>query len=1323
MSGVVSHHLALDRGQNVGIDRVRFTVCTSRDIRRNSVCEVKVPQLGTDGPDDGRLGSIDPCTCCQTCEQAAPMCKGHFGHIELGTHVVMPYMVKPLEHVLRSVCFMCALKKTKSKACEACGCPYPTSVVVPDPCSLTVTWPANSEWPEDMPREQVQEVFEKRWDFDHVYDLLHCIGEEHQWDFKGHPRDLLLDAFPVPSNNLRPSVFCKGKQCTHNRTLVIQDIVKQVHLLRDAEGERDRAAAKYNLYTHIHRYLTSDPNASTSVQKRGKHWQASLNSRVPRFSKTPGVLHDLKGKKGQLRRHSLGKRVNHCARSVITGDTTIRMDQLLIPRSVGATLTYPERVTERSLAALQTCVDTGPGNPGGAHSITVPGEGITHLSNDPGHVKPRIKTGYIVHRHLREGDVALLNRAPTLHRASMMAFRLKFHDKKVFSFHPSVTTPFNADFDGDEMNTHIPQSEMARAEAITLQSVASNILGAGTSSPLMGCIQDAVLGLSLLSRQTDPLPVAALQALGVQGAGLTGPQAISTALPPGLWYDRKGVVIRDGTLVRGTLNKSVLGPSDGGIVHVACLDLGEETAMRMMEALTTVGCAYTECYGASTGPGDCTLTAHEREVRDRIINVCRQTTNVAVLDHAHRALEKIDPERTATGETGLQNMIAAASKGNPMNQHQMRMGVGQQYVRGVPPTCPGSDRVLPLFAHGDGRMQARGFVGHSFVDGMTPAEVVFHGMGGREGVVDTAVKTADTGYAYRRLVRSLEDVHANWAGDALLNSGLKLCPLGGHGCGPERMVHVTLDSLRLPDADLSDTLCPSLARKCKREIQATILRPWCTSRAISYRCALPCDVERIYRKHLAMQECEGESDAAFPEDADVMNLALRVKSPFYTYAVAALPRRRLRSWDAFQAEVVRHIGRARMEDHTPIGILAASSVAAPMTQLNLNTFHHAGQHRKSESGGLPRVNELINASHNEAMPITTLRLLHPIPLSASVQALRGVPLTSMATLDEDRLVATLLPDAGTTAEDAARCLRSQGIECEALEGGRVRLAEPLPARSTATGRGVACITDAFTEEEEFPRASPCGGIEMVSEVVIRVVGYGCLQWAQTQPWWVDCGACYSNSVPEVEETFGIFAAQVTLYEQLRRAMSGLAPLNSMHALLLACFMCCSGKYRGLNRFGCFSDPLSTGASVLTQSAFERANEVITSAARVRATESIRNGSVTAQLLFNTEVSMGTGSVRLRIAPKDAHGMDNSRDGEANPLDDMPILSMCATHRHALQDQRSVSFRATKRRCVSATYQPPPTPAAPPPRHPHIASVSALFSMMTRGEARSDPPAP
>ena len=188
----------------------------------------------------------------------------------------------------------------------------------------------------------------------------------------------------------------------------------------------------------------------------------------------------LKGKEGRFRGNLSGKRVDFSGRTVISPDPNVSVEQVVIPEWVAKRMTFPERVCEANLQRLREAIDRGPENHPGACFITTPDGRKKYLGalkkNARKQMAESLKSGDLVERHMRDGDIVLFNRQPSLHRLSIMAHRAKVMPGRTFRFNECVCAPYNADFDGDEMNIHLPQTEEARAEAMQLMGVRDGLV-------------------------------------------------------------------------------------------------------------------------------------------------------------------------------------------------------------------------------------------------------------------------------------------------------------------------------------------------------------------------------------------------------------------------------------------------------------------------------------------------------------------------------------------------------------------------------------------------------------------------------------------------------------------------------------------------------------------------------------------------------------------------------------------------------------------------------------------------------------------------------
>jgi DNA-directed RNA polymerase II subunit RPB1 len=584
----------------------------------------------------------------------------------------------------------------------------------------------------------------------------------------------------------------------------------------------EQAAAVWTTHPQLCERLQND--VTVMINNGGRYAPlARQRTGVPKRS----LVARLMGKQGRLRCNIFARRTDQNARSVIKPDRLLDVDQLGVPFVFMNTLTKPEEVHRGNLRRLQGAVDRGPGVWGGAARVLRSSGQLIQLHlMKPGMARVQLRVGDVVERHLRNGDMGIFNRQPTLHRLSFMAHRLVGVPGKAFCLPLATMTPYNADCDGDEMNLHILQSPMADAEARMLLAVSANVMNPQTNAPCLSLVQDTRVGAMLLTRRTTVLDretmdrcVAAIAykvrgketvppPAGTDAAGApywTGKQLVSLLLPQGLFLERRVrgagpevgpedpderlVVVWDGMLLHGSLCKGTLGTGGGGLVHRIRVLGGAEAAVHFLSDLQRVVYTWLPTRGLTMGLLDCmTPIAAALDTRaaiqdaDTVVEaLTRRAADLAgaltraeslmleahvltiltsVLDFASR---RVLAETTAV--SGLRDMVASGSKGNTNNVAMVMSNLGQQVIEGerVAPSAV-SGRTLPCFPAGAFSAAARGFVTHSYLDGMSPPEYFFHMMAGREGLVATAVKTADTGYKYRSMAAAMGTNVVAWDG-------------------------------------------------------------------------------------------------------------------------------------------------------------------------------------------------------------------------------------------------------------------------------------------------------------------------------------------------------------------------------------------------------------------------------------------------------------------------------------------------------------------------------------------------------------------------------
>lgn len=815
---------------------LQFSIMGPDEILRRSVVEVTKTDTYNghepviNGLFDPRMGVLEHNRVCATCEQKNIFCPGHFGHIKLARPVYNALLFETVRKLMRCVCFRCSrllvspmdcsedlrvhVKKamaTKnlqkrwdimSKLCQkmrkcgddgcaaGCGAKQPTRYARENNLKVVAEWKDGAETTrQDITPEDAMRIFRRMTEEDMI-----AIGFNPKWN---RPEWMICTVMPVPPPAVRPSIIEEsGQRREDDLTHKLCDILKtnqqlQQKIDRGKASEEHIAVMTGALQYHVATFLDNQiPGLPPSLQRNGR--------------KLKSISDRLKKKEGRIRGNLNGKRVDQSARSVITPDPYISLDELGVPIKVAMNLTFPEKVNAYNINHLRTLVLHGPETWPGAKYVRKATDGRTYTLKiaDREKVAADLVEGDTVDRHLADGDYVLFNRQPSLHRMSMMCYQVKVMPFQTFRLSVLTTTPLNADFDGDEMNLMMPQSIQTMTELFDFASVPFHIVSPKDSKPVIEVIQDSMSGSFLLTKNHVRIPdktFANLQMVnsyfdGVlpkakDGSQYTGFQASTAILPPNFFVDLKNkkgerVLIRNSEHVSGTLDKSVFHAQSRGIVPVIFHDYSPFEVRRYLDNIQRMICRWLMTYGFSVGISDlvvdpniqatirelvATMKAnvdkHLEEARlGRLDNNSIQTNadwvETQLLNTLNEATSKIEKEglHTLNDLTNrMINMVRSGAKGKDTNVAQMVASVGQQNVDGKRVSYGFTNRTLPHYCKYDDGPGARGYVENSFLSGLTPQEMFFHAMGGREGLIDTAVKTSETGYIQRRLVKAMED--------------------------------------------------------------------------------------------------------------------------------------------------------------------------------------------------------------------------------------------------------------------------------------------------------------------------------------------------------------------------------------------------------------------------------------------------------------------------------------------------------------------------------------------------------------------------------------
>jgi len=829
------------------IKAIKFAFLSPEEVRKLSATKIITADTYDDdgfpiemGLMDTHLGVIEPGLRCKTCGGKVDDCPGHFGHIDLAMAVIHVGYVKEIKKLLQATCRKCGhmlltreetqeyveeieeleelggtmrdLSSVGKASAKYAGkvqvCPYPDCGEVQKKITLDKPTTFREEGHKLTPKE-IRERLERIPD-----DNLRLLGINPE---VVRPEWMILTALLVPPVTVRPSITLEsGDRSEDDLTHKLVDVLRINQRLRE---NRDAGAPQLiveDLWELLQYHVTTYFDNQTSGIPPARH-------RSGRPLKT--LVQRLKGKEGRFRSNLSGKRVNFSARTVISPEPTLSINEVGVPVEAAKELTVPVYVQPYNIEIVKEWVlrgpdPTGPNNdyiPGVNYVIRPDGRRVKVTDKNAETLVETIEIGFVVERQLMNGDIVLFNRQPSLHRMSMMAHEVRVMPFKTFRLNLSVCPPYNADFDGDEMNLHVLQSEEARAEARILMKVQEHILSPRFGGPIIGGIHDHITGLFLMTYlDTKFTKEEALRVLSTldefelprpkkedKVEYWTGKQLFSLLLPKKLKMTFKAsicqrcnyckrdkcendayVKIVDGKLITGSIDEKAIGAFKGKVLDKIARDYSTEWARKFIDDLIRIATNAIMVKGFTTGIDDEDIPSEEyRKIRDLLDNAAKKVDElVEAYREGHleqvpgRSLEEtleveamkvLGKARDQAGQIagrhlGMENsaviMARSGARGSMLNLTQMAGCIGQQAVRGERLARGYANRTLPHFIEGDLGADARGFIKSSYKSGLTPTEYFFHSMGGREGLVDTAVRTSRSGYMQRRLINALEDL-------------------------------------------------------------------------------------------------------------------------------------------------------------------------------------------------------------------------------------------------------------------------------------------------------------------------------------------------------------------------------------------------------------------------------------------------------------------------------------------------------------------------------------------------------------------------------------
>jgi len=1262
---------------------IKFSVWSPIEIRKFSVAEITAPETYDEdgmpvqgGLMDNRLGTLEPGQKCITCGNTSAKCPGHFGHIELAEAVLHIAFVDDIHKLLLTTCRSCnrikleneelnsyrEIRNTKAsyavitldnikdeiieKSKKIKICPHCQK----EQYDLIFTKPTIFVEKTDVGENRLLPITIRERLSNITDDDLKLLGYDPS---TARPEWFVLQVLPVPPVTVRPSIILEtGIRSEDDLTHKLVDIIRVNQRLKESKEAGTPPLIVQDLVDLLQYHVTTYFDNEVSGIPQAHH-------RSGRPLKT--LTQRLKGKEGRFRGSLSGKRVDFSSRTVISPDPNIAISEVGIPYEVAKKLTIPETVSNWNIEKLKTLVFNGPNNYPGANYIIRPDGVKIRLDyvNDRQMVADSIVPGYIIERHLSDSDVVIFNRQPSLHRMSIMAHYVRVLPYRTFRLHPAVCPPYNADFDGDEMNLHVPQSEEARSEAALLMSVQDQLISPRYGGPIIGGIRDFITGAYILTSDESFLSKEEFFNLALLGgyAGVlpepkgekdgkklyTGKQLFSLFLPKDFNFiitskwnksikgEGKDVVIKNGELISGVIDKASIGAEEpDSVLHRIAKDYGNDVAQQFLNSILVMLKTFITHRGFTYGYSDLWLSedTHKeiteviKKAYDKIDELIQQykegtlpltrglspeeALELYLVNELSRARDRAGriADRSFPNNNAGVIMASTGARGSTLNIGQMTAVLGQQSIRGKRIHKGYRNRSLPHFKINDTNPDAKGFVKSNYRDGLTPLEFFFHAMGGREGLVDTAVRTQQSGYMQRRLINALEHLKLEYDSTVRDPHGNIIQYLYGEdGIDPAKSDHG--EAVNISRIIESESVVDEGTRANEDEI-----------------------------KHILNQ--------------NISNFNLKLKSNIEN--ILLQNKLSKQGIEKVIKKIIDLTERAMVEPGEAVGVVTAQSIGEPGTQMTLRTFHYAGVKERNVTLGLPRLIELVDARKKPITPTMDIyldeehRASREKALSVAKEIIhtKVIDVVEKTDIDYSGIIKLTfsqnkLNDRGCILTDIFEILKGSKKKYDTTldENEKtivLKMNEELDAQTLLLLKNKLLNT----RVKGVPDIERVTIVKQNEEWVIQTAGSNLSKIIYVDG--IDLSRITTNNVYEIWQTLGIEAARTALVREVTNTLEeqGLE-VDIRHIMLVADLMTSKGYLQQIGRHGI----AGTKTSVLARAAFEITVPTIAKASMEGQTEALKG--VTENVIVGATVPVGTGMVDLYMKVNE----QNEESGENN----------------------------------------------------------------------------
>jgi len=831
------------------ISKISFGILSSEEIKKMSCCKITSVKVADKGENiySKFMGTIENGENCKTCDRDVWECPGHFGHFKLEYPVVNPIFINDATNVLRCVCFYCYNFVLSEDHLKLENMTKKFSDILVWVKNIKHCYRCNREkTPISVINETIVDEDKNPIDTFKILRILENLTDETV-RFLGfdptmsHPKNFIFTVFPVIPPCCRPYVMSDENCCDDDLTYQLTEIIKNNQYLGEeylnkTELKRKKSMLQSSIIPisdiqqkHLTNLKFRISTYFNNSKKKAKH---AATARP-----ITGLKERIAGKEGQIRHNLLGKRCDQSGRTVVGPDPTLKLDELIVPIEMAEILTIPVHVTPFNIHHLTDVVNSNKANflikfsdpkrsinlknivnfkgtllyfgdiiehvDGSRTTITdtkfLLKEGDSIIRNGkklkdikyPEKKQITLDIGDVVKRQLTDGDYVLLNRQPTLHKASMMALKVVLKPVKTLKINLAITKPFNCDFDGDEMNIHVPQSYEAMAELKELSSSIKCVMSNQNGKPNMAIVQDSLIGLFYMSKELwsektlemdqfydllmainntnnihkrikqikDILSIEKISNIGIN----CGRGVLSFIFPYDFDYVnlKNNITIKNGVFLNGVLKKNVV----SSLIKIIYKDYGENEVSTLIDNIQFVTNKYLVEKGFTINAVDClknqetfkeikllteSTFSKAKALKEVTINplIGEQKILGALNSCTDQSMKK--SKDVLAPSNNFKVTEESGSKGSIFNICQITSLLGQQTIDG--------QRVQGLLHPQDNEFKNRGFIERSFVEGLTPREFLHHAMAGRKGVIDTALLTSVSGYGQRQGVKLNEDI-------------------------------------------------------------------------------------------------------------------------------------------------------------------------------------------------------------------------------------------------------------------------------------------------------------------------------------------------------------------------------------------------------------------------------------------------------------------------------------------------------------------------------------------------------------------------------------